>query len=477
MSSQHYTDRRPIPANIVAEKAIGYASRSQRSLLFCLQAMSMEAGGLDQFVTDFLASLNKDDSSRTQGWLAAKLWYLFDDDDEPGKPASSAQVQYTLYLAGYDAATALGAQVKVLRSFIVGLHRRSFLDHSFATKILIYRAHRKARRNRLSPGRTKWKPPVAADRQPLNRALASRRMIVIEGPAGCGKTNSADAWCSAHLGEARFVTLSGITHRTGFFQRIATALGIATCQRKSSELQAKIESFFHRTKLMLVIDESHNLWPPAERVYTSPELIDWVDTALVNSGVPVALICTDQFAKRKTRVEKQTGWTSEQFIHRAYRYHKLDTEKLTEKDVRAVTRNLLSMRWNETADAWVYDATVKLEAEAVDLISAYAFPHALPLPSVRSIIEEARFLAHDGKGRDIVFLSDVANAVDSQQCSDLAIRNAFNPRSKSSNEQEAGPPRKPLVMRPTPPPARSASRQTSPLLNHQRSPAMASSRA
>ena len=467
MSSPHYAQRRALPANIVAEKAMGYSSRSRRGLLFFLQAMSMEPGGLVKFLDDFQATLKKDGRDA--------IGDLINRD---------VRNQYALYLASYDSDTARGQDSireicgNALQSLVVSLCIDPANDLEAAENSRLvglldkYRLDRisqlSARRVETTLGRqiTQW----------LDQALASRRMVVIEGPPGFGKTNATEAWCNARPGEVRFVTLSGITHRTGFFQRIATALGLATSQRKSSELQAKIESFFHRTKLMLVIDESHNLWPAAERVYTSPELIDWVDTALVNSGVPVALICTDQFAKRKTRVEKQTGWTSEQFIHRAHRYHKLDAEKLTEKDVQAVTRNLLSMRWSETADAWIYDASVKPEIEATNLISAYAFPHALPLPSVRSIIEEARFLAHDGQGRDIVLLCDVANAVDSQQVSDLAIRNAFRPRSKDNGDENAKPSRKPLVMRPTTTLAPPVSRQTTLSPNHRRSPAAASLR-
>jgi hypothetical protein len=89
---------------------------------------------------------------------------------------------------------------------------------------------------------------------------------------------------------------------------------------------------------MLVIDEAHYLWPQYQRSYSSPELIDWVNTALVNHDVPVALICTDQFAKLKARVEKQTGWTSEQLEHRVKRYKKLSrtpkkkTWKLSQQD-------------------------------------------------------------------------------------------------------------------------------------------------
>jgi hypothetical protein len=454
MSSPRYAERRPLPANIVAEKAVG-CSAQHRKMLFALQAMSMEPGGLARIAEEAgLQSLDLLDDVEKYACLTAQF-----EGNDPACITLAAAQRFLVRLCidpAWDLENLPG-------SWTGGFDPIRIIEK--------YRAKRCAQERAQSVETTIGREVS----QILNRALAARRMVVIEGLSGLGKTHATEAWCKGRPGEVRFVTLSGITHRTGFFQRIATALGLATSQRKSSELQAKIETFFHRTKLMLVIDESHNLWPAAERVYTSPELIDWVDTALVNSGVPVALICTDQFAKRKTRVEKQTGWTSEQFIHRTHRYHKLDAEKLTERDIQAVTRNLLSMRWDEKAESWIYDASIKPEIEAVDLISAYAFPHSLPLPSVRSIIEEARFLAHNGDGRDIVLLCDVASAVDSQQVSDLTARNAFRPGSKEGGGEKTKPLRKPLAMRPAQSAdARPASRQTSHSLNHRRSPAWAS---
>ena len=76
-----------------------------------------------------------------------------------------------------------------------------------------------------------------------------------------------------------------------------------------------------------------------------------MNTALVNHKVPVALICTDQFAKLKARVEKQTGWTSEQFEHRVKRYKKLSSTP-TKEDLEAVAAKLLAMKWNSSEQHW-----------------------------------------------------------------------------------------------------------------------------
>src|SRR5260370_22630511 len=116
-------------------------------------------------------------------------------------------------------------------------------------------------------------------------------------------------------------------------------------------MQVKVEEFFHKTRLMLVIDEAHYLFPRLEQRESSPVLVDWINTALVNHNVPVALICTDQFAKLKTRVEKQTGWTSEQLEHRVKRYKRLPSTPIKE-DLEAVTAKLLARKWNAREERW-----------------------------------------------------------------------------------------------------------------------------
>ena len=256
-------------------------------------------------------------------------------------------------------------------------------------------------------------------------------MVIIEGVSGSGKTFKAEHYCRTHIGEVRFVTLAGITHRTGFFQKVAAALGLSTCQQASSKLQARVEAYLARTRLMLVIDEAHFLWPQHKRTHSAPELIDWVNT-MVNAGVPVALICTDQFAKKKAHVEKQTGWTSDQLMHRTSRYRKLPSEP-TEDDLMNVAQTLLSHRFSARADGevWLFDPTVRPEPTGVEKVALYAANNLLPLGALRSIVDDARQRAEQG-GRPIVGRADIKAAVEAQQRSDLAIRGAFSRRSDRS---------------------------------------------
>ena len=72
----------------------------------------------------------------------------------------------------------------------------------------------------------------------------------------------------------------------------------------------------------------------------------------------------------------------------------------------------------------MFDAACLPDQVNISAIAAYAASNLLPLPSIRSIIDEARVLARD-RGRALVGARDVKQALTSRQRSDLAIRSAF----------------------------------------------------
>jgi hypothetical protein len=149
-------------------------------------------------------------------------------------------------------------------------------------------------------------------------------------------------------------------------------------------------------------------------------------------GVPVALVCTDQFTKLKSQVEKQTGWTSDQFIHRTGWKETIETRP-TKEDLRRVTDSLLRYCWGEAHERWIFDAECSPDQVNVNAVAAYAASNLLPLPSIRSIIDEARVLTLE-RGRRAVGALDIKMALRSRQRSDLAIRAAFNIKPKKSQQ-------------------------------------------
>ena len=188
------------------------------------------------------------------------------------------------------------------------------------------------------------------------------------------------------------------------------------------------KEFFRKTRLMLVIDEAHYLWPQHERSHSNPELVDWVNTALVNQKVPVALICTDQFAKLKARVEKRTGWTSEQLGHRVKRYKKLSSTP-TKEDLKAVAARLLAMRWNSHDQQWNASGP-GAHRDFIKIVVGYALTCNMRLPAVANTVEEARHQARR-HGRSQILATDIRSALfDYQIPSDEALQQAFHPTEK-----------------------------------------------
>jgi hypothetical protein len=214
----------------------------------------------------------------------------------------------------------------------------------------------------------------------LDYALQSRRMVLIDGQARMGKSFAAKAWCEQHPGRARYVQLPSTNDDIGFFRAIAKALGVS-CGRcwKAVQLRQRIEETLQYGDLVLVFDEAHYLWPNLIDPRSLPSKINWVMTALVNAGVPVALISTPQFLKNQKVIENRTRWTSEQFTGRIGHYEKLP-DSLSEADLVKVARSVLP----------------EGDAKSIELLVCYAQGSAKYLAGIDAVVCRARYLA----GRD-----------------------------------------------------------------------------
>jgi hypothetical protein len=386
MSSPEYAQLRGIPGTAVAAKAQLYEEAPKRSLLFFLQSLSLREGGLRRVARALL--------NRVPGYGEEELAHFLVE------LCINPKLKFT---DETHAVSDIDRLIDALRNFQDRYEAKVQSDFVLTTI-----------------GREIF--------ETLDHALEIEKMVVIEGQSGIGKTTAVEAWCAVHQGQVRFVSLSGITHKTGFFQKLATAIGLAASKRKATDMQVKVEEFFRKTRLMLVIDEAHYLWPQHERSHSSPELVDWVNTAIVNQQVPVALICTDQFAKLKARVEKRTGWTSEQFEHRVKRYKKLPTEP-TKGDLEAVGARLLAVRWNADERRWSA-AGAKPPRDFVKMVVGYALTCKMALPAVADTITEARYQARRN-GRTSIAAGDLRNALLSYRIpSDAALQQAFEAPGK-----------------------------------------------
>jgi hypothetical protein len=225
-------------------------------------------------------------------------------------------------------------------------------------------------------GRQIWKQ--------LDDALKTRTMIVLDGLEGRGKTEAVRAWCNCHLGVARFISLDGTSTKTTQFREFARALGVGHgYTRKVSEMQAGVKDVLRASHLMPVIDEAHFFFNQGPRMYTRPEMLDWIDTALCNPPLPVALVTTPQFMKCLERAASQVDWNYRQFKRRCKRFWRLPP-KNTPEDVEAVARHLLP----------------KADRATIKQILAYEALSKRDLSAVGDVVREAKLLAdEDGASR------------------------------------------------------------------------------
>ncbi len=210
----------------------------------------------------------------------------------------------------------------------------------------------------------------------LDYALEGRCLVLIEGLARTGKTFATKAWCELHPGEARYIQAPSTNDDFGFFRAIARSLGVSiNLNSKAQQLRERIEDVLQRGDLMAVFDEAHYLWPQRNCREALPARINWIMTALVNYGVPVALVTTPQFTRAQKVVERRTHWASEQFIGRIAHYQKLP-DYLDEQDLKAVARSLLP----------------EGDRKSIETLVAYAQASAKYLAGIDAAVRRARFL-------------------------------------------------------------------------------------
>jgi DNA transposition AAA+ family ATPase len=173
----------------------------------------------------------------------------------------------------------------------------------------------------------------------LDFALQSRAFVLIEGREGVGKTEAAKSWCAKHPGQAIYVRLESGSDEATLYRSIARSLGTACSYgRKATEMRLRVQDALQPGQLMLVLDEAHFLWPQSDRAARSaPKRVDWLRTALVDFGVPVALISTPQYFKLACDKFRKGGWNANQ-IERRLTHTVLLPEALRDEEMESLAR-------------------------------------------------------------------------------------------------------------------------------------------
>jgi hypothetical protein len=101
--------------------------------------------------------------------------------------------------------------------------------------------------------------------------------------------------------------------------------------------------------------------------------VDWIDTAICNQGVPIALVTTPQFIVCMTRAVDQVEWNYRQFRRRVKRWVKLPQTN-SEEDIKAVARHVFK----------------KADARTISKITGYALLSKRDLSAVGDVASEVR---------------------------------------------------------------------------------------
>jgi hypothetical protein len=395
---------RGLLANVVAKRCELVKRPEDRELIWFLQLLSHRCG-LDQVAAEVIEkfpdriaapSMRPPDPRQEQAKrlseqaaIARRIRLLRDGDGEmPETPKNERRVVVNVKNHAAEEMPKLLARICTDPS----LDLQSVNPWYFKSFVESLRDHMRSSAEAIRRGLVVTEIGKAVEEE-LDYALESGCMTVTEGLARTGKSFSARAWCEAHPGRARFVQVPSFNDDIGFFRKIAEAIGSASAlSLKGVQLRERIEAALQSSKLMLVLDEAHYLWPQNNRREALPGRVNWIMTALVNHGVPVALLTTPQFMVAQKVVEKRTGWTSEQFVGRIGHYKKLPGT-LNATDLAAVARYHFP----------------EGDKKTIEVLVLYAQASAKYLAAIETTVKRARFLA--SKERREPRYQDFRNAI------------------------------------------------------------------
>jgi hypothetical protein len=226
----------------------------------------------------------------------------------------------------------------------------------------------------------------------LDYTAYCRGLTLMQGEARTGKSHAARAWCEQRPGLARFIEVPPSNDEISFFRALSRGLGLGSfLNYKMGEIRDRVESVLLTGNLVLVLDESQRLWPQKNYRYGFPSRIIWVMT-MANAGVPIAMVSTPQFIQTQKAVEK-TGWNSAQLTGRISHYESLPPN-LSAEDLMAVAKAALP----------------EVGADVLEVLATYAQTSARNLAAIDSISKRARYIASRA-GRAAATTGDVRTAL------------------------------------------------------------------
>ena len=382
---------RGLMANLVAKRCSVLVDKKQREIVWFLQMLSWAEGGLERLARDLVAANPKNLRKLPKA-----------DAEEFGVDCDSGSF-------------AVGELPNHLRDLC--LNPQSSIERSpwyFAELFASLFQHQQSWVEGARRGVVTTLGQKVYDA--LDYAASTRRLVLIDGIERMGKTVAAKTWCAMNPGRARYVQCPSCRDEAGFFRAVGEALGVSiNLKSKAVEIRERVEAALRCGDLLLVLDEAHYLWPQnGDPRGKFPVRINWLMTALINHGVPVALVTTPQFFEYQRALEAATHWRSGQFTGRIGHWEQLP-ESLTKQDLESVARFLAP----------------EASATGIEAMVRYAQGSAKYLAGIDTVVCRARFIASK-QGRTKLVGTDIANAIsESVIPSDNALVKTFAAADRS----------------------------------------------
>src|ERR1017187_7120193 len=276
----------------------------------------------------------------------------------------------------------------------------------------------------------------------LDYTAYCRGLTLMQGEARLGKSHAARTWCEQHPGNARFVEVPTGNDEATFFRALARGLGLVNfLNYKVGEIKSRVESILLTGDIILVLDESQRLWPQMNLRYGSPKRIEhimsWANKTPEHPAVPMCLISTPQFIQSQIAMGKN-GWNSAQLTGRISHYESLPAD-LSPEDLMAVAKTVLP----------------EADTQSLRALAVYARSSARYLAAIDSIAKRARYIAMRA-GRATATTDDVRKAMqESVIPADTKLHRALDASGKGKTGKMAPAPVLPQAeMEPMPAPDR-----------------------
>ena len=158
----------------------------------------------------------------------------------------------------------------------------------------------------------------------LDFCYRQRRMVLIEGVAGVGKSVTIKAWCNRYPGLVRHVELPSSNDDRSFYAAMADAIGVARGSAyNGQQIKLKVEEALRVSGLLLVLDEAQFAWPQKyNRPQGVPSRMQWIKTAY-DAGTPIALVALPEFSDWQALYVRKTLWRDNQLVRRLNRTTRL----------------------------------------------------------------------------------------------------------------------------------------------------------